>query len=175
MPVEVWDLWLPILLAGLAVHIASTIAWTALPHHKPEWISLPDQDSMIQRIKGLKLPAGQYVFPHQGASPESQKSGCQGMLIQWAQPASMGQNVLLTLLYFLFISFTLGYLASIVLPVGAEFKQVFRFVGTAGLLAYCGAINPHAIWFRRKVAMEYLDGVVFALIAAAVFAYFWPK
>lgn len=175
MPVEVWDLWLPILLAGLAVHIASTIAWTALPHHKPEWTPLPNEDATLKRLSELGIPAGQYMFPHHGASVEAQKLGCTGFLVKWAQPASMGQNILFTLLYFLFISFTLGYLASIVLPIGAEFKQVFRFVGTAGLLAYCGAINPHAIWFRRKVAMEYVDGVVFALIAAAVFGYFWPK
>jgi hypothetical protein len=175
MPLEVWDLWLPILLAGLAVHIASTIAWTALPHHKPEWLPLPEEVKSLQALKALGLKPGQYVSPHQGTTDESKKIGVQGMFIFWEKVPSMGQNIVLTLLYFLFISFTLGYLASIALPVGAEFKQVFRFVGTAGFLAYCGAINPHAIWFRRKVAMEYLDGVVFALVAAAVFAYFWPK
>ena len=60
---SVYDLWLPILLAGLATHILSTIAWMALPHHKPEWNPLTAEDELIDLLDTKQIPADQYMFP----------------------------------------------------------------------------------------------------------------
>ncbi|MCA9054325.1 MAG: hypothetical protein KDA75_10840, partial [Planctomycetaceae bacterium] len=60
---SVFDLWLPILLAGLATHILSTIAWMALPHHKPEWNPLTAEDELIDLLDSRQIPADQYIFP----------------------------------------------------------------------------------------------------------------
>jgi hypothetical protein len=32
----VFDLWMPIVLSGIAVFIVSALAWTVFPHHKKE-------------------------------------------------------------------------------------------------------------------------------------------
>lgn len=176
----VYELWLPILAAGIATHVLSTIAWVALPHHKPEWQKLPGEDQLHDTLT-KSVPAGQYIFPHarDGATANSesyQKKSQQGtgMLIIWRKPTSMGKAILLTLTGFMVVAFVIGYLASLALKPGAEFMKVFQFVTTAALLAHVSAHFPHVFWFRRKMAMELLDGVVFAIATGLCFAWLWP-
>ena len=54
--------------------------------------------------------------------------------------ANMVQNLGLTFLYFLVVSFLLAYLGTIALPRGADFLAVFRFIATAGLMTFLSAI-----------------------------------
>jgi len=44
-------LWLPILLSAGAVWIASMIFGMALPHHKQDWIALPDEDGFMDDLR----------------------------------------------------------------------------------------------------------------------------
>jgi len=39
--VSVGALWLPILLSGAVVFVASSLVWMVLPHHKSDWAALP--------------------------------------------------------------------------------------------------------------------------------------
>ncbi len=181
----VFDLWLPILLAGLATHIASTIAWTVLPHHKPEWNPLPqpDEDDLLDFLDDKQVAVGQYIFPYchdqkQMASPayqEKVKTRCRGMLVLWPTPPNMGKQILLTLAYFFVAAFLIGYIASIAFPPGENDKlDVFALVFTAGLLCHALSPFPAVFWFRKHFAMDVLDGVVYALVTAAVFTWLWP-
>ncbi len=179
---SVWSLWLPILCSGLATHIASTLAWVVLPHHKPEWTKLPDEDGLLDWLNSRSTPAGQYIFPfHLGedgkpSAEQEQKArdGCRGMLVLWPEPPNMGVNIGLTLAFFMVAAFTIGYLASLALAPGASFMDVLQLVGTAGLLTHCAAKFPNVFWFRRKVAMDLVDGVAYALITGVIFAVMWP-
>ena len=171
----VYELWLPILVAGIGVHIASFLAWVVLPHHKPEWVHLPLEDSLEGAIKSSGATAGnQYMLHNAGADPEKDPGACRGMLILWDFTPSMGRNILLTLVYFLCISFLIGYLASFTLGAEASFRNVFRFALTVALMVYTFGGLPHAIWFRRRVLMDMLDGVVYAVITGLAFAMLWP-
>ena len=60
----VYDLWLPILLTGLATHLLSTLAWTVLPHHKPEWNQFPGEDDFQDLVQSQQVPPGQYMVPY---------------------------------------------------------------------------------------------------------------
>lgn len=178
---SVFDLWLPILLAGLATHVISTLAWTVLPHHKPEWGKLSNEDDVYEMLS-KKVPVGQYVFPYTDSAEEMkseafrQKAGkCSGMLIIWPNQANMGKAIGLTLLAFMVIAFVIGYVASLGLERGETFMNVFRFVTPVGLLAYISAKFPMVFWFRRKILMDVLDGVAFALATGLIFAALWPK
>lgn len=177
----VFELWIPIAVAGVATHIWSTLAWTVLPHHKPEWTKVPIEDDLQDLIANKGVPAGQYMFPFASdpktmASEEfKQKNGkCRGMLVLWQAPLSMGPAIGKTFLFFLVAAFVVGYLCSIALMPGATFMKVFQFSTTAGLLAHCSAIFPHVFWFRRKIAMELMDGVIFAVITGLAFSLLWP-
>ena len=179
---NVVDLWLPILLTGLATHILSTIAWMILPHHKPEWKRLPLEDEFLGWMHKNSVPSGQYIFPYAGDGAEAQSDAFKqkqskgtGMLTVWPTPTNMGKAIGFTFAYFMFAAFVIGYLSSIALPAGAPFMRVLQFTTTVGLVMFCAAHFPHAFWFRRKVAMELLDGCAFAFATGLIFASLWPS
>jgi len=176
------SLWLPILLSGIALFFASFAAWMILPHHKKEWIGLPNEDAVMRELASDKMPPGQYCFPY-AATPADMKSetykakmqaGPRGTLTLWKAPPNMGVNMLCTVLFFLVASFVIAYLAAMVLPPGEDRMKVFRFVGTAGVLTYGTANILNGIWFGRKMVSDIVDGIVYGLITGAIFALLWP-
>ena len=64
MDTSVWSLWLPILVSGVALFFASWAAWMLLPHHKPEWKGLPNEDAVMDTLRSANVPPGQYMFPY---------------------------------------------------------------------------------------------------------------
>ncbi|TWT37241.1 hypothetical protein KOR34_21880 [Posidoniimonas corsicana] len=182
MEISIADLWLPILLSGVATHIASTIAWTVLPHHKPEFKSLGEtEDKLLALLQADQVAPGQYPAPYcadmkEAAEPafQEKQKRCSLFLTVYERPLNMPAAIGKTLAFFLVAATVIGYLASIGLPRGAGFVHVFRFVATAGLLTHCFAKFPSVFWFPQKVAMSLLDGVVYAVLTGLVFAGLWP-
>jgi hypothetical protein len=176
------SLWLPTILSGVALFFASWAAWMLLPHHKPEWKGLPDENAVMSSLKNTNVQPGQYMFPF-CAKPDDWKSeefqrrrdaGPTGTLTVWKKPPNMGINMLCTLLFFTIANFVIAYLAGMVLPPGTNFWTVFRFVGTAGILTYGTANILNGIWFGRKMVADIIDGIVYGLITGLIFAAMWP-
>jgi hypothetical protein len=175
------DLWLPILLAGVATHILSTLFWTAFPHHKPEWNKIPVEDEFIDWLNAKQVPANQYMFPYADSGAEAnnpefkaKQAKCRGMLVLWPEPIAMGPAILKTLLFFLFAAFSVGYVGSLALKPGASFSEVFRVVTTVGLLTHIYAKFPAVFWFKEQIAMSVLDGLAYAVATGLIFAAMWP-
>ncbi len=173
--VSLLDLWLPIVAAWLAVHVLSTLAWTVLPHHKPEWKHLPLAGEINGALKARHTEAGQQYLLTRGEAHDTDPGKCNGMLILWDHKPNMGKNVLMTLGFFLLASVTIGYLATIGLSRESSTVDVFRFTATAGVLAHVFAGIPTLIWFRRKCVMDLLDGLAYSLTTGAAFALLWPS
>lgn len=55
-------LWLPILLSAAAVWIVAAV-WMALPHHKQDFIGLPDEDGFMDYLRKSGIKPGNYGFP----------------------------------------------------------------------------------------------------------------
>ena len=70
MPVQIdaWDLWLPIVVSGVALFFASWAAWMVLPHHKGDWKGLPNEQAVMDTLKNSGVQPGQYNFPHCASS-----------------------------------------------------------------------------------------------------------
>ncbi len=171
---SVFDLWLPIVVGAVAVHIASTLAWTVLPHHVPEWRPMPDERELVALLKKHATPAGQYVFPHPKGENPDPKASCQGNLIVYDKPISMGAAIGKTLAFFFLATFVIAYLASLGLSPASTRLDVFRFVFVAGLLTHVAGRFPGAFWFKRKTLLDSIDGTVYALLTAGVFVWLWP-
>ncbi len=195
-------LWLPILLSGVGVWLASAIAWMAVGHHKKDRDAIPGgkEQEFMDAVTRLGVGPGNYGFPdfcQLDASdlPREERRKAQkalydrrpmGTLRVWGE-MNMGVNMLLTFLFYLVTSAAIAYLGWAALPHaraaeggvgGATFGKVFQVLGTAGILAYCFASFPGDVWFqkkRRAMAMDWLDGIVFGLITGAVFAWLWPR
>ena len=63
------------------------------------------------------------------------------------------------------------------LESGASYLSVFRVTGTAAFMAYGFIGFQESIWFGLpgKVAFKHaLDGLVYALLTAGIFAWLWP-
>lgn len=178
------QLWLPIILSGVALFFASFVAWTILPHHRKDFDGLPDEDRLMQAIRDMNLPTGSYMFPwcasHQDAQQQEYqdryRKGPRGLITTWGE-VNMGRNLLLTFLFFLATGFMTAYIAweaMGALPASGRFLKAFQITGAIGVLTHASSGLCHAIWFPRRVLSGVWDGIAFGLIAGLIFAYFWP-
>ena len=180
--VDLMSLWLPILLSTAALFFLSFLAWMVLPHHKKDWNGLPDEAAFGKAVSDLNLQPGNYSFPYfesneEMKSPEflqRQQQGPNGTLQLWNGPCNMGKCLFCQFTFFLVTNFCLAYLATMGVQAGANFMQVFRFVGTAGILTYTAASVPGSIWFNLRLPGYIVDGLMYGLATGAVFACFWP-
>lgn len=173
-PNAIFDLWLPILAAWISTHVLSTLAWTVLPHHKPEWKHLPYDLVEPATSSAATEAGGQYVLT-EAADGDPDPSKCRGTLVIWSRPPTMGINIGLTLAFFFVVALTIGYLASIGLHPESPPLEVFRFTATIALLTHCLGGRQLTIWFRRRWKMDMLDGLAYALATGASFALLWPS
>lgn len=177
-------LWLPILLCGVALFFASFVAWNILPHHFRDRKKLECEDDLMNFIREQNIAPGNYMFPYaHSRSEQSTKefmekfmAGPVGILDVYPAP-NMGRNLGLTLLFFLVTGAVIGYITYQACPPGdprTNFMQVFRIAGTIGMLVHASTGMLNAIWFRRRVWTDFLDGIVYGLIIGLIFAALWP-
>src|SRR5262245_16007129 len=159
MTVTFASLWLPILLAAVAVWFWAFLSWAVLPLHKRDFGKLPNEDGFLNSMKSMGIPQGAYGFPYCSDNKERNnpefvakwKSGPAGMLNVWNPNASMGMNMVLSFLVYLIVSAMIAYLAaSAGMPRGAGFSRALQVIGTAGVLAYTFAALPQMIWFQAN-------------------------
>jgi hypothetical protein len=90
----------------------------------------------------------------------------------------MGLSLLFWFLYSLAVGKIAAYIASLSLPVGAGFLPVFRVVGAAAFAGYSLALLQQSIWYRRSwrtTILSMCDGLLYALLTAALFGWLWPR
>jgi len=186
MQVSLLSLWLPVLLSAVIVFVAAFLVWTVLPHHKSDWVPIPDEDRILDAIRAHGLPRGQYTFPramtpegHKDPDAETKlKEGPVGfMVIKEPGPPNMGKQLTQYFLFTLGVSFMVAYVGYAAIDAGAEYLHVFRVLGTTAALAYAAAEIPHAIWFGHtwsSVWKSVIDGIVFGLLTGGVFGWLWP-
>src|SRR5580700_2676694 len=172
-------LWLPTVLSTVVVWITAAIVWIALPHHKRDFIALPDEDGFMDAVRKSGIKPGNYIFPDFRdpkvmKSEKTQKAlneGPVGHLSVWQTPVTMGGKMVATFIVYLVVSTLIAYLARVVLPGPAEFAKVFQIAATAGILAYSFSFIPNALWFgayKRTIIASFIDGIVYGLITGAI-------
>lgn len=193
------SLWLPIVLSAAAVWVMSALVWMVMPHHKKDFIGLgsTDEDALMAFIRERGIKAGNYGYPdcHSAGAMKSEKvrkawvEGPVGQLSVWKTPLTMGDKMVATFVVYLVVSALIGQLTSVAVPMGAggvggvegagaSFGTVFRFAAGAGVLAYCFSFIPSAIWwgaYKRTIVANVVDGVAYAAITGAMFAWLWPR
>lgn len=180
-------LWLPILLSGVIVFVASSLIHMVLPWHKSDYRKVPNEDKFMDAMRPLGVPPGDYMVPSPGSrdemrSPDFKEKFKKGpVLMMTVMPAdfmSMGRNLLLWFIYTLVVSFFAAYVAGRALRPHSEYLEVFRFAGVAAFLTYAGALWPMSIWYRRSLVSTIkatIDGLIYACLTAGTFGWLWPK
>lgn len=180
------SLWLPAIIATVICFLGGSVLHMMLPLHRKDFGGLPEEDGVLEALRKSGAGPGNYMFPH---APDGQafkdpaftakwESGPCGIMTLWKPGRfTMGPNLTKQFVFHLLVSFSLAYLAALVLTAGMDYMRVFRFMGTAAFLTYVAAIFPAAIWYREPtnvVMGKVLDGAVWGLLTAGSFAGFWP-
>ncbi len=184
---ELSALWLPILLSSVIVFVASSIIHMALPWHKSDYPQVPDEDRVMNALRPLNIPPGDYMVPRPSSmkdmrAPEFLDKMNKGpVIVMTVMPngmMSMGRNLTLWFVYSALVGLFSAYIAGRALPVGASYRSVFRFSGAAAFLGYSVALWQMSIWYRRAWSTTIkatIDGLIYALLTAGTFGWLWPR
>ena len=184
---DLTSLWLPILLSAVLVFVTSSIIHMATPWHKGDYRKVPDEDRLMDAVRPLGIPPGDYMVPRPASmkemsSPaftEKMKKGPVMILtVIPAGPVSMGKNLVQWFLYSVVVGILAAYVAGRALPPGEEYIHVFRFAGTTAFIAYAVAVWQTSIWYHRSWLTTFkvtVDGLIYALLTAGTFGWLWPR
>ena len=65
-----YALWLPILLSAVLVFVASSAIHMASPWHKSDYPRIPNEDRVMEALRPLGIPPGDYMVPRPSSSQE---------------------------------------------------------------------------------------------------------
>lgn len=178
---------LPILLSAVLVFVMSSILHMVTPWHKGDYPKVPNEDRALDAIRGLGIPAGDYMMPRP-ASREEMKSPAfiekfkRGpVMVFTIMPSgsmSMGKPLTLWFVYSVVVGIFAAYVAGAALGPGAPFRSVLRLAGTTAFAGYALALWQLSIWYHRSWVITIkatIDGVIYALLTGATLAWLWPK
>jgi len=181
------DLWLPIVVAAVAVFLVSSVLHMALTYHRRDYRQLPREAETLDLLRGLGLSPGLYFFPYapshkEMGSPEmveKRRRGPVGLLVAMpAGPPQMGKYLGLWLGFCVLVGVLVAWLAGRALVPGALARAVFCFTATAAFLGYGVGQIMDSIWKGHpwsNTLRALLDALVYSLVTAGVFAWLWPR
>ncbi len=179
-------LWLPILLSLVVVFIISSFIHMASPWHKNDYPRLANEDAVMDALRPLNLPPGDYMFPRPSSmaemkSPEFMERVNRGpKAIMTVLPngyAGMATSLLGWAIFVLVVTLIGAHIASAILPPAASSRAVFHTVGLYTLAAYAFALWPLSIWYGRGWGISIkstVDGLIYAIATALIFMWLWP-
>jgi hypothetical protein len=180
------QLWLPIVLSGIGIFVASSVIHMLLKWHSAEYGQIGNEDAVRVAINAGQPKPGQYMLPYctdpkQFGEPDMKRKLQEGPvgIIVLKPPGmfAMGPMLLQWFVYVTALSFVVGYLAAHSLGAGAPFLHVFRLVWTVAYLAFlCGSIQ-NAIWMGKPwkhVMTDALDAAIYGAVSGALFGWLWP-
>lgn len=179
-------LWLPIVLSAVLVFVVSSLIHMILPWHKGDYPKLANEDQVMNALRPLALPPGDYMVPRPASSqamrsPEFQEKMKRGpVVIMTVLPSGvtgMARNLIQWFLFCVVVGVFAAYVTGRALPPGAPSGAVFRFASVTAFIGYALALWPMSIWYRRAwltTIKGTIDGLIYGLVTAATFVWLWP-
>lgn len=185
--VSLAQLWLPILLSAVFVFFVSSLINMLLKFwHVPDYHGFSNEDDVAAAIRKGNAAAGIYMIPYCSSgslkNPETQEKFKQGpvgtIFLRQPGPMKMGGSLAQWFFFCLFVSFSCACIACPVLAAGAPYRFVFHTIAVAAFMAHALGSLPNGIWWGhpwRSVFKYVIDGLIYALIVGATFAWLWPQ
>lgn len=179
-------LWLPILVAAVAVFAASSLIHMVFKWHNPDYRKLANEDEALAALRAGSPAPGQYVLPHcsdmKGMQDEAMqakyRNGPVGFLtIVKSGPPAMGASLLRWFVLNVVVATVAAALAWQTLGAGADGHSAAHLVGIVSFLTYAGGSVQEGIWMGKpwtSVAKYQLDGLIYGLVSALAFMWLWP-
>lgn len=177
----------PIVVSAVLVFLVSSIVHMMIPWHRNDYPAMPNEDRALEALRPLAIPPGDYMAPRAAnmqdmRSPsfvdKMQKGPVMVLTVLPNGQTGMGRSLALWFVYLLVVSGLSGLLASSILPRGAHSHDVVHLTLVASFMGYCLALWQMTIWYRRAwmtTLKATIDGLIYAAVTAATFAYFWPR
>ena len=182
------SLWLPILVSAAAVFVVSSVIHMLLAIHKNDYRRTPDEDGLMDALRGFALPPGDYMVPK---AESAQEMGSDEFRAKYSRgpvalitvadlgdnPLSMTKQLVQWFVYAAVVALFVAYVAGLAYGPGADYMEVFRFVGAATFMAHGLAHPVRSIWFHQNWGMtmrSLLDALIYGLVTAGVFGWLWP-
>jgi hypothetical protein len=181
------SLWLPILLSAVLVFLASFVLHMALPWHRSDYGTIPQEKRLMDSLRPLGIPPGDYMVPRPAdmkdmRTPEfAEKMNAGPVLVVTVLPNgpfAMGRNLAQWFVYLLVVGYFAAYIGTAALPAGTSYLRVFQIVGATAFIGYALALWQMSIWYRRSwgtTIKSSIDGLIYALLTAGVFGWLWPR
>ena len=182
-----YTLWLPILLSAVLVFVVSSIIHMALPWHKNEYPKVPNEDKVMDALRPLAVPPGDYMVPRASSMQEMRspafvermkKGPVMVLTVMPNAPVAMGKSLVLWFFYSVVVGVFAAYVAGRALPGGAPYLRVFQLVSVTAFIGYSAALWQMSIWYGRAWSTTIkatVDGLVYALLTAGMFGWLWPR
>jgi len=179
-------LWVPIVVSAVAVFVVSSIVHMALPIHKGDHPPFPDGDAILEAMRRAGLRPGTYSFPgcesmKEMGTPETaaryEKGPVGYATVMPNGMPSIGRALLQWFLLSLGIGALTAYAAYHALPAGSPTGAVLRIAGCVAIAGYALGALQDSIWkgVPWRISVKFaLDGFVYGLTTAGVFAWLWP-
>jgi hypothetical protein len=179
-------LWMPIVASAVFVFVALSVLHMLPGWHKKDMTAVPGEAKVMEMLRGLDVQPGDYRFPFSNSvdemkTPEWDEKMKQGpvgvMSIQPSRPTPMGKMFGQWFVYSLLIAALAAYVAGRANGPGAPRLEVFRVSGVVTFCCYVLAHWQNWIWWgksTRFTVTNSVDGIVYALITGATFAWLWP-
>lgn len=180
------SLWLPVVVATVAVFVVSSILHMALKYHNADYKKLPNEDAVGEVLRKAALAPALYVIPHcmdakSMKDPEVVKkyeAGPVGIItILRNGPPAMGKYLVQWFALAFLISFTAAYVARHTLSAGASGLDVMRVTGTIAFAAYGYGHFQDSIWRGipwSNTVRGLIDALVYAVVTGLAFWFLWP-
>jgi hypothetical protein len=185
--VSLLSLWPPIVLSALIIFLASWLLHMVLRYHRYDVRGLQQEDAVLEVLRAAQIEPGDYMAPHvtspaQMHEPQFVERRRRGPVVLLTLSAggepAMGKPLAQWFVYLLIVALLSGYVASRTLAVGAPYLSVFRVVGTVAFMGLALGQPHQSIWWQRQwsTTIRYMiDGLIYALLAAGVFGWLWPR
>lgn len=180
-------LWLPILAASVGVLIASTLLHMVVKWHWNDYKPLANETAVNDALRGT--PPGEYRTPWAASMEEMRKPefmekvsrGPVAVIGVFAPRLDFGFKKALALwfVYILVVSWLSGHIAHALIRDSAPSSyMVLHTVGIAAWLAYGLGQAHQSIWGAKPwltTVKNLVDGLVYAAVTGAIFAWLWPR
>jgi hypothetical protein len=181
------SLWMPIVLSTVILFLASWLLHMIVGHHRRDLRKLPQEDAVLDALRAAQVGPGDYMAPHISSPSEmrapafleKKRRGPTVLLtLSAGSELSMGKPLAQWFVYLLIVMLISAYVASRTLSAGAPYLAVFRVVGTVAFMGLALGQPHQSIWWQRQwstTAKYMFDGLIYALLAAGVFGWLWPR
>jgi len=179
-------LWLPILVAAVAVFLVSTLIHVVIRWHANDLSPIPNEDAVADVLRGL--PAGEYRLPWAStaadmkspAFQEKAKRGPMAIIGIWQGDMAKGfqKSLILWFIYSLVASGIAGHVAHSSLGSGPDGHAAFHAVALTAFAGYGLGLAQQSIWGPKKwgaTAKSMVDALIYALVTGGIFMWLWPK